>query len=552
MVNAQAERVFGYDRSELLGQPIEMLVPDRFRGRPSRAARVVFRRPGVAPYGRGPRLVRPEEGRQRIPVEIGLNPIETDEGAMVLSAIVDVSERQQRALAASNLAAIVESSGDPILGKDLNGVITSWNPAAEALFGYAQQEIVGKHISILIPPDRIQEEDAIMGRIKAGKRVDHLETIRRAKNGRLIAVALTISPIRNSHGDIVGASKIVRDVSELRAAADKLRLSEERFRSIFGAVSEGVFITDALNGEFIDVNEPGAAMFGYTIEELTGRDIQAISSGVEPYTHAQAIQWHRKAAESGRPQVFDWRCKAKDGRLFWGEISLRFASIGGQRVVLAIVRDVTERRAIEAQLRQAQKMEAIGLLTGGIAHDFNNLLAIIHGNLELIKDASQANADINEMAGDALRAAARGASLTHQLLAFSRQQALAPKLVQLDELVSQLAALLRRTLGETIEIRTTMAPGLWPVKIDPGQLENALVNLAVNARDAMPDGGRLTLRLPTANSMPTTPTSPGVEPDLRSRFGERQRHRHAAKTCSSACSNPSSPPRHWARAPASD
>ncbi|HEX4159815.1 MAG TPA: PAS domain S-box protein [Rhizomicrobium sp.] len=492
MINVQAERVFGHSRAEMLGQPVEMLIPERFRAHHPGHRSAFFEAPQSRPMGVGRELFALKKDGSEFPVEIGLSPIETDEGLMVLSVVVDITDRRQKFVQTSYLAAIVESSSDAIIGKNLDGIVTSWNPAAEALFGHASREAVGRHISFLIPPDRLAEADMILDRIRRGERVENFETMRRNKDGCEIPVSLTVSPILGPGGTILGASKIARDVTERQRAADTLRLSEERFRSIFGAVGEGIFITDA-EGRFIEVNGPGAEMFGYSTDRMIGLDIQSISSGMPPYTQAEAIEWQRKAAISGRPQIFEWHCKARSGRLFWVEISLRQASIGGGAVGLAIVRDISERRTIEAQLRQAQKMEAVGLLTGGIAHDFNNLLAIIHGNLELIRDASADTPEVHEMTEDALRAAARGASLTHQLLAYARQQPLAPKVVLLEQLVSQVAQLIRRSLGETIEIRTVIPKDLWATRIDPNQLENALVNLAVNARDAMPDGGKLTI-----------------------------------------------------------
>ena len=162
--------------------------------------------------------------------------------------------------------------------------------------------------------------------------------------------------------------------------------SEDRFRSIFNSISEGIFILDAATGTFIEVNQPGCLMLGRKADELIGRDFEALSSGVPPYTLVEASQWMKKAAASGQPQRFAWQSKTSDGRVFPVEVSMRFASVGGQDVALAIVRDLTEREVIEAQLRQAQKMEAIGNLTGGMAHDFNNLLGVIIGNLDLLAE----------------------------------------------------------------------------------------------------------------------------------------------------------------------
>jgi PAS domain S-box-containing protein len=295
--------------------------------------------------------------------------------------------------------------------------------------------------------------------------------------------------------DVVDRLRGINDALEARVVerTAALRQSEERFRSIFAAVSDGIFLASAM-GRFTQVNAAGYTMFGYAPDELIGADIEMISSGAPPYTQREAVEWHRKAAATGRPQQFEWHCKTKDGRLFWAEVSVQFASICGEQIALAVVRDMTERRTIEAQLRQAQKMEAIGNLTGGLAHDFNNLLGVVIGNLDLARDQVTDDELVVEMVGEALEAAWRGADLTRRLLAFARRQPLQAVVIDPNELVGDTVRLLRRLLGEHIEVALQLGDNVWPVNVDPAQLESSLANLATNARDAMPQGGRLLVR----------------------------------------------------------
>jgi PAS domain S-box-containing protein len=296
-----------------------------------------------------------------------------------------------------------------------------------------------------------------------------------------------------------GLTRALRYAIERKRSELALGESAHRFRAIFSAVSEGIFIVDAATGTFAEVNEPGATMYGYARDEMIGLNIQSISSDVAPYTQGDAMRWIEKAAATGEPQRFDWHCKAKDGRLFWGEIAIRFAFISGRQVVLSLVRDVTDRRAIEDQLRQAQKMEAIGQLTGGIAHDFNNLLTVILSNAESLAEELGGSPDLRALAEMTRTAAERGAELTNSLLTFARRQALEPQSVDINKLVAGMDGLLRRTLDEEIDIKIIPGFELWKATVDPVQLESALLNLALNARDAMPNGGKLTIETSNAD-----------------------------------------------------
>ena len=415
--------------------------------------------------------------------------------------MTDASDRQSQIdeplrSSEERLRFLVDSIEDyGIFMLDPAGRVVSWNIGAEKMKRYAAHEIIGRHFSCFYP-----EEDVAAGKpameLRTAAAEGRFEDLgwRVRKDGTRFWANVVITASRAHDGTLVGFAKITRDMTQDRKhEQDRLRLSEERFKSVFNCVSDGIFIVDAKTGRFIEVNEPGAGMHGYSRDELIGASIETISAGVAPYTQREAVAAHERAMTTGRSQDFDWRSKCKDGRLFWSAVTLRFASISDQDVILWIVRDVTERRAVEDQLRQAQKMEAVGQLTGGVAHDFNNLLAVMQGNLELLEDLGLGDPTAVELVADALDAARRGASLTHRLLAFSRQQQLAPSAVKAGTLVTGLIGVLRRVVEESVRIETVIAPNLWTSRIDAHQLENALLNLALNARDAMPDGGKLTI-----------------------------------------------------------
>ncbi len=276
-----------------------------------------------------------------------------------------------------------------------------------------------------------------------------------------------------------------------RATVEReLRESESRYRAIFETAVDAIIVSDQ-HGIIQEFSRAAEAMTGYRAAELIGQNMRVLlppAMRQEPERHTARYLWTVRELEVCR----------KDGSVFPAHLSIAEWWAGGHRHFTGILRDLSaqhceqaERTKLEAQLHQAQKMEAIGNLTGGMAHDFNNMLGVIIGNIDLLRDLKGDDPDIDELTHEALDAAFRGADLTRRLLAFARQQPLRPQHVDVNELVSGITRLLRRTIGEDIEISLDLTAELWPVVVDPAQLEASLTNLATNARDAMPDGGRL-------------------------------------------------------------
>ncbi len=342
-VNSQAQELFGYSRDEMMGQKVEMLVPESYRREHHNHRAHFAQTPKTRRMGANLDLYGRRRNGSEFPVEISLSPVATEDGMIVLSAIRDISDRKRMAEELrraseelhrrtaeqlgeyrARLVSIIDSSEDAILSKDLNGMITSWNRGAEHIYGYTSEEAIGKHISLLTPGDRRDEISQIIGKIARGETLEHHESVRVTKDGRQLNVSISVSPLRDASDKIVGAS--------------------------------------------------------------------------------------------------------------------------------VIARDMTAQKRSESQLRQAQKMEAIGRLAGGVAHDFNNILGIINACTEFLRDRIDPTAEPSLYVENIKKASERGRALTKQLLAFSRTSAIQPRVLDLNERLRDISKLLRPLLGDDVEI----------------------------------------------------------------------------------------------------
>lgn len=388
-----------------------------------------------------------------------------------------------------------------------DGFISTWNAGAAAIYGYTSDEIIGKHASILLPDDLREREEFESEFHRAHEKGSSVtEGWRKRKDGSVLWASIVTTALVDANGTLLGFAKLVRDESEKQKAHEAVIESERRFRLLVDGVSDYAIFMLSPDGLVTNWNNGARRIKGYTAQEIIGSHFSRFYT---PEDAAAGLPQRALeiAAREGRFESEGWRVR-RDGTRFVAHVVVDAIRDGSGTLLgfAKITRDVTERREADkllettkAELFQAQKMEAIGKLTGGVAHDFNNVLQVLRGNLELLQSRCARDQWTMERLGNAIEAVERGATLASQLLAFGRRQALRPEAVNLEAMVGATDDLLRRALGETIEVETVVAGGLWNAFVDVHQLENVLLNLAINARDAMPEGGKLTLEL--ANAM---------------------------------------------------
>jgi PAS domain S-box-containing protein len=484
--NCGAEALFGYSASQAVGKPVQMLLPPERINEESDILEQI--RNGVR--FKHFETVRVRKDGTNVPVSVTISPIRDKSSAITGASQIarDITDRVCAAEVRERLAAVVESSDDAIIGKTLDGTITTWNPGAENLFGYSASEAVGKPIQMLLPPERGNEEAEILARIKRGERLAHFETVRLQKDGKRIDVSVTISPIRDGSGAIVGASKIARDISHRKCAEEELRKAENRFSKAFRQSPLASTISTQADGMYLDANESFLKMTGYTRENVIGHTASELRFWSLPSLRAELLQL-LLGGEKVTDRRMEFKTSTAETRV--AELSWEEIEVEGQPCLLSFMRDITEAQRLEAQFLQAQKMEAVGRLAGGVAHDFNNMLSVIIGYSDLSVDLVAPESPVKRHLAQIKKASERAALLTRQLLAFSRQQVIFPRILNLNEVVNNVTTMLLRMVGDSISVSFHPSTPIGSIKADPSQIEQILMNLVVNARDAMPRGGEI-------------------------------------------------------------
>jgi PAS domain S-box-containing protein len=355
--------------------------------------------------------------------------------------------------------------------------------------------VIGQPVNILVPEEQRDEVPEILRKLSRDERIHHYETVRVRKGGQRIHVSVTISPVKDAEGVIIGASAIARDITERKRVEEKLQESESHFRSLVHDAPYGIYRV-TVDGRLLHVNPALVKMLGYeSAQELMACNVEKEICR-DPEAHQRLHQSYSQKQDF-RDIEAEWR--RKDGKII--TVKMTGHPVLDKDLSPAyfevFAEDITERRSLERQLLQSQKMEAVGRLAGGVAHDFNNLLGVILGHSDLLDQQIGADNRLRRSVEATRHAAERAAALTTQLLAFSRKQVIEPAVIDLNASVMEIEKMLHRVIGEDIELAIRPQSGLWRVKADPGQLNQVLMNLAINSRDAMPNGGKLVIE--TAN-----------------------------------------------------
>lgn len=390
------------------------------------------------------------------------------------------------------LQSVLNNTFDAIICISERGEIETFNDAAERMFGYASSEVMGKNVNLLMPEPHHSRHDGYLDnylRTGVAKIIGtEREMTARRKDGSIFPVDLTVTECTTGEGERRHFVGVIRDITQRKLAEEH----QARLVAVLEATPDLVGLADA-NLRPMFMNQAGKAMLG------VGADDDFTRSRISDF---YSPRWFKVLETDGIPSAIkrgtwigETALRTKDGReIPVSQVIVAHKTAEGEvRFLSTIIRDLTEQKKLESQLRQSQKLEAFGQLAGGVAHDFNNLLTVINGYCECLGDVVALNDDGREMVQEIRNAGDRAAGLTRQLLAFSRRQVLQPKVLNLNEVIRDTGKMLDRLIGEDVELTTVLCSTLWPVKVDAGQVEQVLMNLAVNARDAMPDGGKITI-----------------------------------------------------------
>ena len=479
LFNPAAEKMFRCPVSDAIGAPLDRFLPARFRAAHSEYVRSfglnsITRRTmgGFTPlYGL-------RSNGEEFPIEASISQVEIDGKKLFTAIIRDVTDTAKSRETSARLVSIVESTDDAIISKSLDGFITSWNPAAEKLFGHSASEAIGKPMAILFPREIANEEPAILASIARGQSIDHFETQRVRKDGERIDVSITISPLRDTSGKIIGASQIARDITERKHA-------EEEIRQQAGLLNLATALVRDMDNRIIAWTLGASRLYGYSQEEALGR----VSHDLLQTEFPMPLPEIEKALNIKGVWEGELVHRTRDGQrlVTASQWVLHRDARNAPIRILEVNADITALRRAEILQMRSQKLEALGTLAGGIAHDFNNILAAISGSASLAVTEIPKDNPVQTLLIEIEKAGARGADLVRRILRFSRPQDQNLEVQAFEPVVEEAVKLVRATIPTMIEIRSEFDPDLPKVRLDATQMYQVIVNLITNAAHAIGD-----------------------------------------------------------------
>jgi len=488
LFNAAAEKMFRCSEAEALGEPIERFIPRRFHAAHSGHVRK-FGESGITnrTLGQQDSLWALRADGEEFQIEASISKVEFGHTKLFTAIIRDITERKYAEAALREYARVVEGLEEMILVVDRQYRYVIANRAflnfrgmsAEQVLGHSVDEVVGKDIFATQVKEKMDE-------CFLGKAVQYEMTYNFPGMGKK-DMSVSYFPIDGLAG-VDRIACVLQDITEQKLAEEALRKSEERFSKAFRNNPLAITISTESEGRYLDVNDAFLDLLGYMRKDVIGRTAGELHFWGEPLDRAEML---RQLKEEERVAKLHTRYRTTKGETREAEIWAELIELDGQPCVLAITRDITEIQRLEAQFRQAQKMEAVGRLAAGIAHDFNNLLGVILGYAELSVERVPPDNPLSRYVLEITQASKRAALLTRQLLAFSRKQIAFAKILDLNEVVHNAKSMFQRLVGEDVAVEFRPTTPLGSIKADPGQIEQVLMNLVVNARDAMPTGGKI-------------------------------------------------------------
>jgi PAS domain S-box-containing protein len=497
--NSSAERMFGWTIDEVLGQKLPIVRPDDWDQTITCHRQTLN---GEAISNKEVKVLR-RDGAE-LDVSVSSSPVRDAAGQYTggVLAFTDVTERkraeEELRRAYETMDAVVRASPLAIMTLEDHKYVTLWNQAAEQMYGWTEEEVIGR-LNPVVPPEEMEgyeklREALLQGEVVAGKEARGMR-----KDGTRIDVLYSTAPMRDNQGRFTRGVGMMWDITDRKKAEQELREANATKDTILRA-SPVALVAHDLQGNVILWNDAAERMFGWTTEEIMGHPVPIIPT-------AQIEEFYQRRARVLQGEDIsneEMKRLRKDGTLLDVSISITpFRDAEGRIIgALGAYLDVTERKRLEAQLLQSQKLESIGRLAGGIAHDFNNLLTVINCHSDLLLERISPGGPVVDALQEIRKAGEQASSLTRQLLAFSRRQMLQSRVLDLNAIVRDISGMLQRLLGEDIELVIELANMPARVKIDPGQFQQVIMNLAVNARDAMPNGGRLTITTAILEELP--------------------------------------------------